>query len=197
MNRVVIVGETEERIAWLTSCLIGTEFEVVSVLNWMDVDESSITVVPSDVILVDAAYINPEVLRQIIVLFSQIHSPVVVLDAQPEPFNIKVAIRAGASAYVAHSIKSADLRPILQVAVARSTEYRRLRHELKTARSELADRKLVDRAKGILINDHGYSEAEAYKNMRSLAMSKGKRIAKIAEAIIVAKKLRQINGAHF
>jgi hypothetical protein len=59
MNRVVIVGETEERIAWLTSCLIGTEFEVVSVLNWMDVDESAISVMPSDVILVDAVPLNP------------------------------------------------------------------------------------------------------------------------------------------
>jgi hypothetical protein len=52
-------SETEERIAWLTSCLIGTAFKVVSVLNWMDVDESAISVMPSDVILVDAVPLNP------------------------------------------------------------------------------------------------------------------------------------------
>ena len=51
------------------------------------------------------------------------------------------------------------------------------------------ERKLVDRAKAILISDHGYSEADAYKRMRSMAMSKGKRLAEIAEAIILAKEL--------
>ena len=98
-------------------------------------------------------------------------------------------MRAGVSAYVAHTIQGEDLSGIIQVATARFSEHKRLRDELKEAKSELADRKLVDRAKGILMSDHGYSEAEAYKRMRSMAMSKGKRMSDIAEAIIFAKEL--------
>ena len=60
---------------------------------------------------------------------------------------------------------------------------------MKEAKNELVERKTVDRAKGILMADNGYSEADAYKRMRSMAMSKGKRMAEIAEAIILAKEL--------
>ena len=75
------------------------------------------------------------------------------------------------------------------MAAARFAEHKRLRDELKEAKSQLAERKLVDRAKGILMADHGYSEADAYKRMRSIAMSKGKRLAEVADAILLAKEL--------
>ncbi|MEO8343939.1 MAG: ANTAR domain-containing protein, partial [Gallionella sp.] len=74
-------------------------------------------------------------------------------------------------------------------AAARFSEHKRLRDELKEAKNQLAERKLVDKAKGILMAAHGYSEADAYKRMRSMAMSKGKRLAEIAEAIILAQEL--------
>jgi response regulator NasT len=98
-------------------------------------------------------------------------------------------MRAGVSAYVAHTIQGEDLSGIIHVAAARFLEHKRLRDELKEAKGQLVERKLVDRAKAILMEDYGYTEAEAYKRMRNLAMSKGKRLAEISEAIIFAKEL--------
>jgi response regulator NasT len=112
-----------------------------------------------------------------------------VLSAQKDQHSIQEAMRAGVSAYVAHTIQGEDLSGIIQVAAARFAEHKRLRDELKEARNELVERKTVDRAKGILMADHGYSEADAYKRMRGMAMSKGKRLVEIAEAIIFSKEI--------
>jgi response regulator NasT len=98
-------------------------------------------------------------------------------------------MRAGVSAYVAHTIQGEDLSGIIQVAAARFAEHKHLRDELKEAKGQLVERKLVDQAKTILMADHGYAEPEAYKRMRNIAMTKGKRIVEIAEAIILAKEL--------
>ena len=113
----------------------------------------------------------------------------VVLDAQKDQHSIQTAMRAGVGAYVAHTVQSEDLSAIIQVAAARFAEHKRLCDELNETKNQLTERKLLDRAKGILMADHGYSEADAYKRMRSMAMSKSKRLAEIAEAIILAKEL--------
>ena len=82
-----------------------------------------------------------------------------------------------------------DLSGIIQVAAARFAEHKRLRDELKEARNQLQERKLVEKAKSILIQRLGLDEAEAYKRMRNMAMSKGKRMAEIAEAVILSDEL--------
>jgi response regulator NasT len=165
------------------------DFDVVGVLIWEQVDEHSIQAASADVIIVDANAPGRDTLEQISLMSTTLEKPVVVLGAQKDKDSIQAAMRAGVSAYVAHTVQGEDLSSIIQVAAARFAEHKRLRDELKEAKSELVERKLVDRAKGILIADHGYSEPEAYKRMRSMAMSKGKRLAEIAEAIILAKEL--------
>jgi response regulator NasT len=161
----------------------------VGVLVWEQVDEQSIQAALADVIIVDADAPGRDTLEQISLMSRTLEKPVVVLSGQKDQQSIQQAMRAGVSAYVAHTIQGEDLSGIIQVATARFSEHKRLRDELKEAKNELADRKLVDRAKGILMTDHKYSEAEAYKRMRSMAMSKGKRMSDIAEAIIFAKEL--------
>ena len=164
-------------------------FDVIGVLAWEQVDERAIQAASADVIIVDANAPGRNTLEQISLMSTTLEKPVVVLGAQKDQRSIEEAMRAGVSAYVSHTIKGEDLSGIIRVAEARFAEHKRLRDELKEARSQLAERKLVDKAKGILMADHGYSEADAYKRMRSMAMSKGKRIAEVAEAIILAKEL--------
>lgn len=158
-------------------------------MAWEQVNELSIEAVMADVIIVDADAPGRDTLEQISMVSTSMDRPVVVLGGQKDMHSIQKAMRAGVSAYVAHRIQGEDLSGIIQVATARFSEYKRLRNELKEARDELADRKQVDRAKAILMTDHGFGEAEAYKRMRSMAMNKGKRIADIAEAIIFANEL--------
>lgn len=189
MKRILIIDDVRDRAAWLKASLELAEFDVVGVLAWEQVDERSLQAASADVIIVDANAPGRDTLEQISLMSKTLEKPVVVLGAQKDQRSIQEAMRAGVSAYVSHTIQGEDLSGIIQVAAARFAEHKRLRDELKEAKDQLAERKLVDQAKGILIADHGYSEADAYKRMRSMAMSKGKRMAEIAEAIILAKEL--------
>jgi response regulator NasT len=189
LKRILIIDDVRDRAAWLKASLELAEFDVVGVLAWEQVDERTINAASADVIIVDANAPGRDTLEQISLMSKTLEKPVVVLGAQKDQRSIQEAMRAGVSAYVSHTIQGEDLSGIIQVAAARFAEHKRLRDELKEAKNQLTERKLVDQAKGILITDHGYSEADAYKRMRSLAMSKGKRLAEIAEAIILAKEL--------
>ena len=189
MKRILIIDDVRDRAAWLKASLELAEFDVVGILAWEQVDESSIQAAAADVIIVDANAPGRDTLEQISLMSTTLEKPMVVLSARNDQQSIQEAMRAGVSAYVAHTIQSEDLSGIIHVAAARFLEHKRLRDELKEAKSQLVERKLVDRAKGILMADHGYSEPEAYKRMRNMAMSKGKRMADIAEAIIFAKEL--------
>ena len=189
MKRILIIDDLHDRAAWLRASLELAEFNVVGVLAWEQVDEHSIQGASADVIIVDADAPGRDTLEQISLMSKTLEKPVVVLSAQKDQHSITRAMQAGVSAYVAHTIQGEDLSGIIQVATARFSEHKRLRDELKEARNQLVERKQVERAKGMLMEDHSYSEAEAYKRMRSMAMSKGKRLADIAEAIIFAREL--------
>lgn len=189
LKRILIIDDVRDRAAWLKASLELAEFDVVGILAWEQVDERSLQAASADVIIVDANAPGRDTLEQISLMSTSMEKPVVVLGAQNDRHSIQEAMRAGVSAYVAHTIQSEDLGSIIHVAAARFSEHKRLRDELKEAKSQLVERKLIDRAKGILMVDHGYSEPEAYKRMRNMAMSKGKRLAEIAEAIIFAKEL--------
>ena len=189
MKRILIIDDARDRAAWLKASLELAGFDVVGLLSWEQVDEDSISAASADVIIVDANAPGRDTLEQISLMSTALEKPVVVLGAQKDQRSIREAMRAGVSAYVAHAIQGEDLSAIIDVAAARFAEHKRLRDELKEAKSQLAERKLVDRAKGILMADHGYSEPDAYKRMRSMAMSKGKRLAEVAEAIILAKEI--------
>lgn len=189
MQRILIIDDVRNRAAWLKASLELADYEVVGVLAWEQVDERTIQTASADVIIVDADAPGRDTLEQISLMSSTLEKPVVVLGGQTDQRSIQAAMRAGVSAYVAHTVQGEDLRGIIQVAAARFAEHKRLRDELKEAKDQLSERKLVDQAKGILMSDHGFSEPDAYKRMRSMAMSRGKRMAEIAEAIIVAKEL--------
>ena len=189
LKRILIIDDVTDRAAWLKASLELAEFNVVGVLAWEQVDDRSIQAAMADVIIVDADAPGRDTLEQISLMSTTLEKPVVVLSGHKDQHSIKAAMRAGVSAYVSHTIQGEDLSGIIQVAAARFSEHKRMRDELKEAKSQLNERKLVDKAKGILMSDHSYSEAEAYKRIRNMAMNKGKRMAEIAEAIIFAKEL--------
>ena len=189
MKKILIIDDVRDRAAWLKASLELAEYQVIGILSWEFVDEHAIQAASADVIIVDANAPGRDTLEQISLMSRTLEKPLVVLGAKNDPHSIMAAMQAGVSAYVSRTIQSDDLRGIIQVAAARFSEHKRLKDELKEARHQLVERKLVDRAKAILMEDHGYSEADSYKRMRSMAMSKGKRMASIAEAIILAREL--------
>ena len=191
MKRILIIDDVRDRAAWLKASLELAKYDVVGVLAWEQVDDHSIQAALADVIIVDTNAPGRDTLEQISLMSKTLEKPVVVLGGQNDQVSIQAAMRAGVSAYVAHTVQGEDLSGIIQVAAARFAEHKRLRDELKEAKDQLIERKLVDRAKGILMADHGYSEPDAYKRMRNMAMSKGKRLAQIAEAIILTRELSE------
>jgi response regulator NasT len=102
---------------------------------------------------------------------------------------IEAAVDAGVSAYVVDGLKQERVKPILDMAISRFNAFSRMTRELEEARSELENRKLVDRAKGILMTTRGLSEADAYALMRKAAMNQNRKISEIAQSLITAAGL--------
>src|SRR5262249_26460395 len=94
------------------------------------------------------------------------------------------ALRAGVAAYVVDGLDAGRVKSIVDVAVARFDEYQRLRDELADAHDRLEERKLVERAKGILMKARSMSEDEAYQALRRMAMDRGKRLGEVAQQLI-------------
>src|SRR4029453_13027023 len=110
--------------------------------------------------------------------------PIVLFTDERARETIRASLRAGVSAYIVAGMQPDRLKPILDVAVARFEQEQALRVELKDAHEKIAERKLVERAKGILMRDKGVGEDEAFRMMRKLAMDRSRRLADIAQQII-------------
>ncbi len=115
--------------------------------------------------------------------------PIVVMTRDKSEEAIDAAVKAGTTAYVVDCSDPGRIGSLLKVARSRFAEIQRLNRELDKTRSELADRKVIDRAKGIIMQARGLSEDEAFKAMRKLAMDRNKRISEVAEQIIAAAEV--------
>jgi response regulator NasT len=102
---------------------------------------------------------------------------------------IGAAIDAGVSAYVVDGLRKERVKPVIDLAIRRFNAFARMQSELLEAKTALAERKTIDRAKAILIESRGLAEAEAYALLRTTAMNQGRRIAEVAEALITASSL--------
>jgi response regulator NasT len=115
--------------------------------------------------------------------------PVVMFVDRSDNDAAKAAVAAGVSAYVVDGLAANRVKPILDTAVARFKEFESLRRELDSAKASLAERKLIDRAKGILMSARGISEDDAYNLLRSKAMNEQKKLVEIAQSVITAAEL--------
>jgi len=109
--------------------------------------------------------------------------------ADGDTATIREAVRAGVSAYVVDGLEPERVKAIVEVACARFEELQCLRSELAEANRKLSERKLVERAKGLLMKERGVDEQEAYQLLRTLAMNRGKRIGDVAQDVIAAIEL--------
>ena len=103
--------------------------------------------------------------------------------------SIAAAVDAGVSAYIVDGLKKERVKPILDMAISRFNAFNRLTRELQDARTELADRKIIDRAKGILMNARKLDEESAYRLLRKTAMNENRRLADVARGLVSAHSL--------
>lgn len=140
----------------------------------------------ADVILMDVDSPQRDTLEQIVSVTKMHAKPVVLFSHDGDTEKIRQAVKAGVSAYVVGNIASQRLEPILAAAVAQFDRFRSLQTELEKARKTLADRKMVDKAKGILMKERGLTEDEAYRSVRKMAMDENMRIGEAAKSIVAA-----------
>jgi response regulator NasT len=113
-------------------------------------------------------------------------APVLLLTAFSQKEIVEKAKDSGVLAYLVKPVKEANLFPAIEIALSRFQEFTELERELEEVKNSLETRKLLDRAKGILMDTHGLSESEAYRRIQQYSMAKRKSIREVAEAIVEA-----------
>ena len=142
-----------------------------------------------DMIVVDAESQARDTLEHVVMATRDARRPIVMFTEDSDTSHVPAAIAAGVTAYVVAGLAPERVKPVLAVALARFQHEEALRRELAEARTQLADRKTVDRAKGLLMQRHQIGEPEAYTRIRKAAMDKGLKMADIAQRIVDAADL--------
>lgn len=187
--RVLLVDDSPERRAAVEASLGGVGCDVVGYAAGIDNLVQRIQATDPDVVIIDIEAPGRDTLDSLQCVQTTSPKPVVMFTQDDNGETISRATRAGVSAYVVDGISRKRVRPILDAAIERFTQFRSLSDELARTRAELSERKIIDQAKGILMKQRGMTEDQAYKALRNLAMSNNKRIAEVAEGLVSAAKL--------
>jgi two-component system, response regulator / RNA-binding antiterminator len=142
-----------------------------------------------DVILIDLENPNRDVLEQMFQVSRVVRKPVAMFVDRSDRSAIEAAIDAGVGAYVVGGLSKERVQSIIDMTISRFRAFDRLRTELDDTRQQLADRKVIDRAKGILMKQRGVGEEQAYELLRRTAMDANLKMAQVAQSVITAAEL--------
>jgi response regulator NasT len=187
--RVLVVDESPERADILREGLRRAGYEVSASLSSPVSLLATIEQLKPDVIVIDTESPSRDVLEHLVVLTQHTPRPVVMFSSDGAPETIREAVRAGVSAYVVDGLNAARIKSIIDVAVARFEDFQRLRGELAEATDRLEERKLVERAKGMLMKTRGLDEEAAYGLLRKFAMDRKLKLSQVAQQLIDAADL--------
>jgi response regulator NasT len=187
--RVLVVDESAERAALLREALTSAGHEVAASLSSPLELLRAVEALRPDVIVIDTESPTRDVLEHVVMVSQSSPRPIVMFAADAGGDAIREAVRAGVSAYIVDGLDSGRVNSIIDVACARFDEYQRLRAELADANLKLSERKLVERAKGLLMRSRGLSEDDAYHALRKLAMSRKRRLGDVAQQLIDSAEL--------
>lgn len=187
--RVLLVDETYERAVLLKHALQEAGYCIAAHVSSGADLPGLVNVLKPDVIIVDTDSPERDTLEHVCVISREQPRPIVMFTHDNDAEKIRAAIRAGVSAYVVDGIKAERLRSIVDVAIVRFNEYQALRLELRRAETQLVERKDVERAKGILMKQRGWSEDEAFRALRKMAMDKGIKLSEVAQQVMSVSDL--------
>ncbi len=189
--RVLLIDDGAHHIGLIHDELSRLGHLVVGVVDTALLIHDCVLRLQPDVVIVDSESPSRDTLEHLGAVSSSCPRPVVVFSEDAGAVPMQQALKAGVSAYVIAGLQPHRLLPVLQVAIARFEQDRALRDQLEAAQSRLSERKLVERAKGILMQEIGLSEEQAFVHLRKLAMDRGQRLTQVAERIVQARKLLQ------
>jgi two-component system, response regulator / RNA-binding antiterminator len=187
--RVLLVDENAERAGLLKSALHESGYTVSLHVGAMAQLLAQVRAVEPDVIIIDRDSPDRDTLEHVCMVTRDQPRPIVMFADDGDRMAIRAAVDAGVSAYVVGGLKAERIRPIVDVAIARFEQFQAMRQELDQTRTNLAERKQIERAKGIVMKSRGVSEEEAYGLLRKLAMERNQRIAQVSENVIAMAEL--------
>lgn len=182
--RVLIVDDAVERAEVVCGALATAGYEVAALVPSSVNLHTEVERLRPDVVIIDVDSPDRDTLEHLAVLSSSAPRPVVMFTQDDDSDKIREAVRAGVSAYIVDGLEGARVKPILDVAIARFEQFQALRHELEETGEKLAERKLIERAKGLLMRGRGISEDEAYRALRRQAMESNTRLADVAKQVV-------------
>jgi len=187
--KIVIVDENPIRAAILEEGL--REAGHVQVVRLDDTSHllARVYAIDPDVILIDLENPSRDVLEQMFQVSRAVRRPVAMFVDQSDAASIEAAVDAGVSAYIVGGLRKERVSHILDLCISRFNAFARLQAELDSARGALEDRKVVDRAKGVLMKAKQLTEEEAYGLLRKTAMNENKKIVEIAQSVLTAAEL--------
>jgi response regulator NasT len=187
--RVLVVDESAKRAEVLRAALLLAGYEVTASLTSAVTLLKTIERLEPAVILIDTDSPSRDVLEHLVMVSRHTPRPVVMFASDGTPETIRAATRAGVSAYVVDGLDEKRIKAIVDVAVARFDELQDLRGQLAQANSKLAERKLIERAKGLLMKSRGLDEEAAYAALRKAAMDRNLKLSEVAQRIVDAADL--------
>ncbi|HWK63930.1 MAG TPA: ANTAR domain-containing response regulator [Rhizobiaceae bacterium] len=187
--RILVIDENRIRASVIEDGLREAGYDRVTTVHDVTGIARRIAEVEPDVIVIDLENPNRDMLENMFQLSRVVKRPIAMFVDRSDTASIEAAVEAGVSAYVVDGLRKERVRPILEMAISRFNAFSRMARELEEARGELENRKLVDRAKGILMRSRGLSEEAAYALLRKTAMSQNRKISEIAQSLITAAGL--------
>lgn len=187
--KVLVLDENAIRAAVIEAGLRDAGIGDVIIVSEIDGLVEQIYAIDPDVILIDLENAGRDVLEQMFQVSRIVKRPIAMFVDQSDTQAIAEAIDAGVGAYIVDGLKKERVRSVLEMAIARFRAFDRMQKELADAKIALAERKTIDRAKGILMSKKGMSEEQAYAHLRTTAMRTNKKISDVAASLITAMEL--------
>lgn len=186
---ILVIDDNAIRASIIEAGLREAGHEQVQVIIDIEDVAAKIGAMAPDVVIIDLENPNRDVLEHFFSLSRSLKRPIAMFVDKADLSSIEAAVDAGVSAYVVDGLRKDRVKPILDMAILRFRAFSRMQDELEAARSELQGRKVIDKAKGILMKTRGISEEEAYALLRSTAMNQNRKIAEIAQSLVTAAEL--------
>lgn len=189
MARILVIDESQQRAVEICTGLIKAGHQVAAVLPTSLELSRRIEEIRPDIILIETESPSRDTLEHIGVMNREMPRPVVMFSQDGDGDTIRAAVKAGVAAYVVDGFEIDRLKPVVDVAVARFEEHQALLKELEAASRKLSERKLIEKAKGILMKSRGMDEDAAYAALRRLAMEKSQPLVKVAADLVDMARL--------
>jgi response regulator NasT len=186
---VLVIDENRIRASIIEEGLREGGYDQVTMIDNMHGLARRIAELNPDVIVIDLENPNRDMLESFFQISRAVQRPIAMFVDKSDEASIEAAVEAGVSAYIVDGLKQERVRPILKMAISRFNAFSRLSRELEETRGELENRKIIDRAKGVLMRSRGLSEEAAYALLRKTAMNQNRKIVEIAQSLVTAASL--------